>query len=65
MSEASQLYNFLHFRKAEKLLGKTLLQRSNLDKSIDFMDTIEEDIPKGNKLKAKMSSVTLADIICW
>lgn len=47
LSEASQLYNFLHFRKAEKLLGKTLLQRANLDKSIDFLDTIEEDIPKG------------------
>lgn len=48
LSEASQLYSYLHFRKAEKLLSKTLLQRSNLDKSIDFMDTIEEDIPRGN-----------------
>ncbi len=48
MAEAAKLCNYLHFREAEKLPEKTLLQKANLDKSLDFLDTLEEDIPKGN-----------------
>lgn len=37
----------MHFREPKALFEKTLLQKANLDKSIDFLDTVEEDIPKG------------------
>lgn len=37
----------MHFREPVGLNEKTLLQKANLDKSIDFLDTVEEDIPKG------------------
>jgi len=47
VSEAAKLCSYMHFREPKLLLEKTLLQKANLDKSIDFMDTLEEDIPKG------------------
>jgi radial spoke head protein 9 len=37
----------MHFREPINLQEKSLLQKANLDKAIDFMDTLEEDIPKG------------------
>lgn len=48
VAESAKLCNYLHFREADKLHEKTLLQRANLDKSIDFMDPIDEDVPKGS-----------------
>lgn len=48
VSEAAKLCSFMHFREPKLLLEKTLLQKANLDKSIDFMDTLEDDIPKGS-----------------
>ena len=48
MSEAAKLCSYMHFRDPKFLLEKSLLQRANLEKSIDFMDIVEEDIPKGN-----------------
>lgn len=48
VSEAAKVCSFMHFREPKLLLEKTLLQKANLDKSIDFMDTLEDDIPKGN-----------------
>ena len=48
VSEAAKLCSYMHFRDPKLLLEKTLLQRANLDKSIDFMDSIEEDCPKGS-----------------
>lgn len=48
VAEAAKQCNYLHFRKPESLLEKTLLQKANLDKAIDFMDPIDEDIPKGS-----------------
>lgn len=48
MSEASKLCNYVHFREGLKVLEKTLLQKADLDKSVDFMDPIDEDIPLGN-----------------
>ena len=47
MSEAAKLCSYMHFREPVGLNEKTLLQKANLDKSIDFLDTMEEDIPKG------------------
>jgi radial spoke head protein 9 len=48
VAEAAKLFNYLHMRKPQSLFEKTLLQRANLDKSIDFMDSIEDDLPKGS-----------------
>lgn len=47
VSEASKLCNYVHFREGLKVLEKTLLQKADLDKSVDFMDPIDEDIPLG------------------
>ena len=47
-AEAAKLCNYLHFRRAERQYEKTILQRANLERSIDFMDSIDDDIPKGN-----------------
>lgn len=48
VSEAAKLCSYMHFRDPKLLLEKTLLWKANLDKSIDFMDTVEDDIPKGS-----------------
>lgn len=48
VSEAAKLCSYMHFREPKLLLEKSLLQKANLDKSVDFMDTVEEDIPKGS-----------------
>ena len=47
VSESAKLCSFMHFREPKLLWEKSLLQRANLDKSLDFMDCIEEDCPKG------------------
>lgn len=47
LQEAGKLQYYFHFRKPILLTHKTLLQRANLDSSIDFMDNIEEDTPAG------------------
>ncbi|XP_062503078.1 radial spoke head protein 9 homolog [Corticium candelabrum] len=47
LAAASNLSSYLHFRAAEELEKKTIIQKANLDKSIDFLDSIEHDIPKG------------------
>lgn len=48
VSEAAKLCSYMHFRKAIKLEEKSLLQKANLDKAIDFLDPVDEDIPKGS-----------------
>jgi len=48
VAEAAKLCNYMHFRDPIKLQEKSLLQKANLDKAIDFMDCLEEDIPKGS-----------------
>lgn len=40
----------MHFREAKHLDLKTLLQRANMDKAIDFLDSVEEDVPRGNMI---------------
>lgn len=48
VAEAAKLCSFLHFRDPEKLNEKSLLQKANLDKAVDFLDQCDEDIPKGS-----------------
>lgn len=48
VAESSKLCNYMHFREPTVLNQKSLLQRANLDKAIDFMDNLEEDIPRGS-----------------
>jgi len=38
-----------------KLHKKTLLEKADLDKAIDFMDVIEEDVPKGKTILAEVN----------
>lgn len=48
MSEAKKLSSYFHFREPVDLKNKTLLEKADLDPSLDFMDSLEHDIPKGN-----------------
>ncbi|XP_035676610.1 radial spoke head protein 9 homolog [Branchiostoma floridae] len=47
VSEAGKLNSYFHLREPLKLKEKTLLEKADLDPSIDFLDSIEEDIPRG------------------
>ena len=49
-SEAKKLSSYFHFREPVELKNKTLLEKADLDPSLDFMDSLEHDIPKGNSL---------------
>ncbi|XP_071079837.1 radial spoke head protein 9 homolog [Haliotis cracherodii] len=48
VSEAAKLCNYFHFREPKLISEKSILQRASLDKAIDFMDSVEEDIPRGS-----------------
>lgn len=50
LSEAKKLSSYFHFREPVELKNKTLLEKADLDPSLDFMDSLEHDIPKGNSL---------------
>uniref|UniRef100_A0AC11CY34 Radial spoke head component 9 n=1 Tax=Ovis aries TaxID=9940 RepID=A0AC11CY34_SHEEP len=47
LSEAKKLSSYFHFREPVELKNKTLLEKAELDPSLDFMDSLEHDIPKG------------------
>lgn len=47
VSESAKLSSYFHFRPPIQLPHKPLIDRARLDKAIDFLDTIEDDIPKG------------------
>ncbi|XP_036270303.2 radial spoke head protein 9 homolog isoform X1 [Pipistrellus kuhlii] len=47
LSEAKKLSSYFHFREPIELKNKTLLEKADLDPSLDFMDSLEHDIPKG------------------
>lgn len=49
MEESVKFSSYLHFRKPLKYPHKPLDDKVKLDKAIDFLDTLEIDIPKGNK----------------
>lgn len=44
-NQASNLSYYFHLRKPETLNNKTMLQREQMNKALDFADTIDEDIP--------------------
>ncbi|XP_026983172.1 radial spoke head protein 9 homolog isoform X2 [Sagmatias obliquidens] len=46
LSEAKKLSSYFHFREPAELKNKTLLEKADLDPSLDFMDSLEHDIPK-------------------
>lgn len=50
VSEAKKLSSYFHFREPVELKNKTLLEKADLDPSLDFMDSLENDIPKGSSL---------------
>uniref|UniRef100_A0A673T9K4 Radial spoke head protein 9 homolog n=1 Tax=Suricata suricatta TaxID=37032 RepID=A0A673T9K4_SURSU len=47
LSEAKKLSSYFHFREPVQLKNKTLLEKADLDPSLDFLDSLEHDIPKG------------------
>ncbi|XP_006148576.1 radial spoke head protein 9 homolog isoform X2 [Tupaia chinensis] len=48
LSESKKLSSYFHFREATELKNKTLLEKADLDPSLDFMDSLEHDIPKAS-----------------
>ncbi|XP_055981946.1 radial spoke head protein 9 homolog [Sorex fumeus] len=48
LSEAKKLSSYFHFREPIELKNKTLLEKADLDPSLDFLDSLEYDIPKGS-----------------
>lgn len=53
LEEASKLASYFHFRKPVKYPHKPLEDRIKLDKAIDFLETLENDIPLGNPHKSR------------
>jgi hypothetical protein len=47
-AEAGKLENFLHFAKPKKLKKKLIQEQTDLDPSIDFLDPLSDDVPKGD-----------------
>ncbi|XP_031203485.1 radial spoke head protein 9 homolog [Mastomys coucha] len=48
LSEVRKLSSYFHFREAIDLKSKTLLEKSDLEPSLDFLDSLEYDIPRGS-----------------
>ncbi|XP_075056878.1 radial spoke head protein 9 homolog [Mixophyes fleayi] len=48
VSEAKKLSSFFHFFPTMNPKKKSLLEKADLDPSIDFLDSLEHDIPKGS-----------------
>lgn len=64
--DSAKLYSYMHFGVATNLPLKSLIERANMDRSIDFMDTIEDDIPKGCwslQFERGCSQVTLRSLL--
>lgn len=47
LTEAKKLSSYFHFTEPVNLKNKTLLEKADLDPAIDFLDSLEHDIPKG------------------
>ncbi|KAF7666553.1 hypothetical protein LDENG_00101520 [Lucifuga dentata] len=47
-SEAGKLDNYLHFAEPKNLKMKSILEMGDLNPSIDFLDPLSDDIPKGS-----------------
>ncbi|XP_017826605.1 radial spoke head protein 9 homolog isoform X4 [Callithrix jacchus] len=53
LSEAKKLSSYFHFREPVELKNKTLLEKADLDPSLDFMDSLEHDVPKDEETEAQ------------
>ncbi|XP_060759569.1 radial spoke head protein 9 homolog isoform X2 [Neoarius graeffei] len=47
-TEAAKLNNYLHFSDPKNLKKKSILEMADLNPSIDFLDPLSDDIPKGS-----------------
>ncbi|XP_046878309.1 radial spoke head protein 9 homolog isoform X1 [Hypomesus transpacificus] len=47
-SEAEKLRNFLHFTEPRSLKQKSILETAEMDPSIDFLNPLSNDVPKGS-----------------
>ncbi|XP_060759567.1 radial spoke head protein 9 homolog isoform X2 [Neoarius graeffei] len=47
-TEAAELNNYLHFSDPKNLKKKSILEMADLNPSIDFLDPLSDDIPKGS-----------------
>ncbi|KAJ8270531.1 hypothetical protein GJAV_G00116000 [Gymnothorax javanicus] len=64
--EAGNLSNYLHFAEPQHLKKKSILQMADLDPSIDFLDPLSEDIPKGSwSLQMEGSNVCVLRSLLW
>ncbi|XP_035177636.1 radial spoke head protein 9 homolog isoform X4 [Oxyura jamaicensis] len=48
LTEAKKMSSYFHFTEPVNLKNKTLLEKANWDPSIDFLDSLEHDIPQGS-----------------
>ncbi|EDO27772.1 predicted protein, partial [Nematostella vectensis] len=47
VADAGKLASYFHFRDPVLFNQKSLLQKAELDKAVDFLDPIDTDVPKG------------------
>ncbi|XP_031565996.1 radial spoke head protein 9 homolog [Actinia tenebrosa] len=47
VADGGKLSSYFHFRDPVIFMKKSLLQKAELDKAIDFVDPIDTDVPKG------------------
>ncbi|KAM9316911.1 radial spoke head protein 9 homolog [Gastrophryne carolinensis] len=47
VSEANQLRSFLHFTPSRGPRSRSLLEKADLDPALDFLESLEHDVPKG------------------
>ncbi|XP_001362778.1 radial spoke head protein 9 homolog isoform X1 [Monodelphis domestica] len=48
LADAKKLTSYFHFTEPIELKNKSLLEKADLDPSLDFLDNLEHDIPKGS-----------------
>jgi|SRR6218665_406522 len=65
--EAGKLDSYCHFRPAERLLEKTMLQRADLERTLDFLDTAADDLPAGtwSVQQERGGAVVLIKSLLW
>lgn len=63
-SEATRLSNFLHFSKPKNLKKKSILEMADLNPTIDFLDVVSDDIPKGRSTMSGLKWYNLFQTLC-
>ncbi|XP_053314549.1 radial spoke head protein 9 homolog [Spea bombifrons] len=66
-SEAKKLSSFFHFTPTTSPPTKSLLEKADLTPSMDFLDSLEHDVPRGSwSLQSERgSSVTILRSLLW